>query len=82
MYKIIFIDKYGKHYDGCEFGLIGNENLPDKLEEVLYIMQELTPVHREWMTELFEFGGTTFTYHNLEYVHVSMEKGVFYVADL
>lgn len=82
MYKIHCINANGNRYDLCEFGLIGKENLPDKLEEILYIMQELTPVHREWMTELFEFGGTTFTYHNLEYVHVSMGKNVFYVADL
>ena len=81
--KIHFINVKGETYDQAEFYLIENETIADRLEEVLYIMQEITPLHNEWKTELFQFGSTTFTYHMCEFVHVSKkDDDTFYVVDI
>lgn len=72
MYKIKFFDKNRKQYDFCEFNLVAGESLNDKLEEVLYIMQELTPQHSLWKMDLACCGTCLFTYHNTDIVMVSV----------
>lgn len=74
MYKIHFYDKNNKHYDFCEFGLLPGESLNDKLEEVLYIMQELTPQHRNWKMDFAICDTCLFTYHGTETVKVSLDR--------
>ena len=73
MYKIHFIDKNNKRYDFCEFGLSVGESLTHKLEEVLYIVQELTPQHRNWKHDLISCGTCLFTYHGMEHVTVEYD---------
>lgn len=81
MYKIHFIKNDGTRYSHYEFASLPGRTVLYSLEENLYILQELTPVHREWATELIEFGTTTFTYHNLEFVHVEMRGDKFIITD-
>lgn len=73
MYKVIFIDRNNKKYDFCEFALLEGEAMMDKLEEVLYIMQELTPLHRNWKIDLATCGSCLFTYHQTEVVTVEYD---------
>lgn len=47
----------------------------DKLEEVLYIMQELTPANDDWKHDLSTTGMAVFTYHHFEYVTVFFDWG-------
>ena len=76
MYKMAFYDNTGKRVEFCEFNVMEDENFFDKLEEVLYIMAELTPVDsRRWKTELATHGFTSFTYHGLEFSEVSYVWG-------
>ena len=56
MYKIKFFNRNGHRYDFCEFGLLPGEEFMDKLAEVLYIMQDLTPQHRDWKIDLATTG--------------------------
>lgn len=81
MFQMKFFDKSGKRYDFCEFHLIAGESLSDKLEEVLYIMQELTPQHRNWKMDLACGGECLFTYHGLEIVKVSVSGNQITVQD-
>ena len=54
------------YYDSDE------NNRLNLLEEHLYIMQELTPLHlNEWKQELNKKGYTVFTYHNIDTIEVS-----------
>lgn len=71
MFKVFFIDKNGVRYDFCEFGLCVGEMLTDKLEEVLYIMQELSPMGSFWKHNLVEGGECFFSYHGAETVKVT-----------
>lgn len=73
MYKVLFLDKEGKRYDFCEFGLCASELLVGKLEEVLYIMQELSPVGSSWKQDFIWGGECFFSYHGLETVKVSYD---------
>ena len=73
MYKINFIDRNGKRYEFCEFALLPGEDFMDKLEEVLYIMQELVPQHRNWKTDLATAGYCMFTYAGTEIVTVEYD---------
>lgn len=73
MYKVLFLDKEGKRYDFCEFGLCVGELLTDKLEEVLYIMQELSSVGSFWKQDFVWGGECFFSYHGLETVKVSYD---------
>jgi hypothetical protein len=73
MYKVLFLDKEGKRYDFCEFGLCAGEWLTDKLEEVLYIMQELSPIGSFWKQDLVWGGECFFSYHGLETVKVNYD---------
>ena len=76
MYKVRFYDVTGKQVDYCEFGVGEDEKFLDKLEEVLYIVSELTPMnHREWKKALATHGIATFTYHNVEFSNVVYEWG-------
>ena len=71
MYKVKFYDNTGKFVEHCEFYVGEDESFLNKLEEVLYIMAELTPVdNRRWKSELATNDWTTFTYHGLEFSHV------------
>lgn len=73
MYKVEFYNKNGKLVDSCEFALCAGESLADKLEEVLYVMCELTPYSREWKREFYYAYCTTFTYHGVEFAAVSYD---------
>jgi hypothetical protein len=72
MFKVKFFDKNRKQYDSCEFNLVPGESLNGKLEEILYIMQELTPQHLLWKMDLACCGTCLFTYHGTETVMVSV----------
>lgn len=74
-YFVRFIDKAGNKYDWCLFGVSQDETFLDKLEEVLYIMSEITPVHRNWKRDLLEDGKCLFTYHNVEHAVVEWREG-------
>jgi hypothetical protein len=81
MYKVKFFDKNRKQYDFCEFGLLAGESLNDKLEEALYIMQELTPQHPNWKMDLACCGTCLFTYHGTEIMMVSLNGTEISVRD-
>lgn len=70
MYTINFFNTKGERYDFGQFFVLDNETFLDKLEEVLYIMQELTPASNNWKRDLSMTGTATFTYHNIEDVAV------------
>lgn len=76
-FTIDFYDIQGQQTDFCSFyvSLSHRESLFNKVEEVLYIMQELTPVKPlTWWRELFNNDFTTyFTYHNVQKVKVSYD---------
>lgn len=85
MYKIYFFDNNDNRYDFCEFGLLPGEHLLDKLEEVLFIMQELTPCTNRcsWAFPFLRGEKVKFTYHNCEFVHVWMDaQGKVWVKDI
>lgn len=67
MCQVMFIDKNGKQYEYAEFHAPEDQDLYDKLEEVLYIICELTPAHRNWKKDLKENHECLFTYHNCEH---------------
>lgn len=75
MYTINFFNSNGERYDFGHFFVLDNETFLDKLEEVLYIMQELTPAQDNWKRHLCTTGMAFFTYHNLEHVTVSYDWG-------
>lgn len=81
MFQMKFFNECGERYDFCEFYLIAGESLSDKLEEVLYIMQELTPKHRNWKMDLACCGECLFTYHGVETVKVSTNGNQITVHD-
>lgn len=81
MYKVKFFDKNRRQYDFCEFALSEGGDLYDKLEEVLYIVQELTPQHRFWKSDLATCGSCIFTYHKCEYQLVSIDRTNISVRD-
>lgn len=70
MYTINFFNTKGERHDFGQFFVLDNETFLDKLEEVLYIMQELTPASNNWKRDLSMTGIATFTYHNIEDVSV------------
>lgn len=70
MYTINFFNTKGERYDFGQFFVLDSETFLDKLEEVLYIMQELTPASNNWKRDLSMTGIATFTYHNIEQVTV------------
>jgi hypothetical protein len=85
MYKIYFFDDNNNRYDFCEFGLLPDEHLLDKLEEVLFIMQELTPCTNRcsWAFPFLRGEKVQFTYHNCEFVKAWIEKeNVIYVKNI
>lgn len=90
--KIIFIDSSDNIYDNAEF--LTNENMWDKdlkelsagkkawlerLEEVLFIMQELEPCDsRNWMHNLWNGEPVEFSFHDTSKCQVTlMYKGLF-----
>lgn len=74
MYTITFYNKNNGRTDFCEFGLIEGEHFLDKLEEVLYIMQELTPCTNRcsWAFPFLRGEAVRFTYHKCEFVTVQL----------
>ena len=85
MYKIYFFDNNNNRYDFCEFGLLPGEHFLNKLEEVLFIMQELTPcINRvSWAFPFLRGEKVRFTYHNCEFVKVWIEKdNIIYVKNI
>lgn len=84
-YTVKFFNKAGDRYDLAQFYIDPNhEKLLDRLEEVLYIMQELTPVHRSWKRDLTTDCVCLFTYHNVEHYTVSYDwdnSGIITVID-
>ncbi len=75
MYTINFFNSKGERHDFGQFCVLNNETFLDKLEEVLYIMQELTPANDDWKRDLSMTGMAVFTYHHLEYVTVFFDWG-------
>jgi hypothetical protein len=75
MYTINFFNSKGERYDFGQFFVMDNETFLDKLEEALYIMQELTPAQDSWKRHLCTTGMAFFTYHNLENVTVFFDWG-------
>ena len=84
MYKIHFLDNNNNRYDFCEFGLLPGEHLLNKLEEVLFILQELTPcVNRvSWAYPFLRGERVRFTYHHCEFVQVWIENDKIYVKNI
>ena len=80
MFKVNFYDKNGNRTDFCEFGLCEGETFYGKLEEVLYIMQELVPTHRNWQKDLSLDGKCLFNFHHVQDVVVSYVKGSEYIT--
>lgn len=76
-FTIDFFDNQGQLTETCTFyvSLTDRESPFDKLEEVLYITQELTPVKPlTWWRELFNNDFTTyFTYHSIQKVRVNYD---------
>lgn len=75
MYTINFFNSKGERHDFGQFCVLDNETFLDKLEEVLYIMQELTPANDDWKRDLSTTGMAVFTYHHFEYVAVFFDWG-------
>ena len=70
-YHIKFFNKAGELEETAMFHVGENESLLDTLEEILYIVAELTPEdHRAWKRELSIYKFTTFTYHMTEFFYV------------
>lgn len=80
MFKVNFYDKNGNRTDYCEFGLLPGETFYDKLEEVLYIMEELTPTSRFWEKDLAIDFMCLFNYHGVQDVTVSHVNGSDYIT--
>ena len=55
------------------FHVAKNEKLLDRLEETLYITQELEPYFRDWKSHLATFGWADFSYHCAEFFRVSYD---------
>lgn len=53
------------------FHVAKNEKLLDRLEETLYITQELEPYFRDWKSHLTTFGWADFSYHCVEFFRIS-----------
>lgn len=53
------------------FHVAEKESFLDRLEETLYITQELEPYFRDWKTHLATFGWADFSYHCAEFFRVS-----------
>ena len=71
-YHINFFNKAGELEETTMFHVSEDESLLDTLEEILYIVAELTPEdHRVWKRELSTYKSTTFTYHMTEFFYVS-----------
>lgn len=55
------------------FHVAESEKLLDRLEETLYITQELEPYFRDWKSLLATFGWADFSYHCAEFFRVSYD---------
>lgn len=83
MYQVNFYNNKGKRVEFCHFFLLEGEGLFDKLEEVLYIMCELTPCARGWQGELSKSNRCFYTYHGVETVRVEWDgKDTFTATDI
>ena len=70
-YHINFFNKAGELEETTMFHVSEDESLLDTLEEILYIVAELTPEdYRAWKQELSTYKFTTFTYHMTEFFYV------------
>lgn len=74
-YMVNFLDKKGDRESCCVFCTTESEDFFDKLEETLYAMDEITPVHRHWKRDLRKNRRCLFTYHNVEYAVVEWREG-------
>lgn len=81
-FKVHFIDDTGKQFNFCEFSAQENEVMSDALERILYIVSELTPLHRNWKTDLEICGECLFTYHGLQDCVVEFRNDEFFVTDI
>lgn len=73
-YFVRFLDKGGNKYGWSTFYVLESGTFFDKLEETLYVVQELTPVHNNWKRDLRENGRCLFTYHIVEYAVVEWNQ--------
>lgn len=73
-YNVEFYDINEELTDFCIFYFNEGESLLDRLEEILYIKQELTPVHdrRTTVRMMREKGYCYYTYHNVEFQSVEI----------
>lgn len=80
-FQIKFFDKDSANYSNFEFSVREDDDLLKVLEDHLYILQELTPVHPDWKRDLILYNGCLFTYHNIEYMVLVANGTVFKVYD-
>lgn len=74
MYTINRFDNAGNRIDHAEFGLLPEERLFDKLEEILYILYEEEPFSGYWQYELSHQQAIILSYHNLEFSTISYDE--------
>ncbi len=81
-FQIKFFDKNRVNYSNFEFSVREDDDLLKVLEDHLYILQELTPVHPNWKRDLILDGACLFTYHNIEHMVLVSNGTVFKVYDV
>lgn len=81
-FQIKFFDKNRVNYSNFEFSVREDDDLLKVLENHLYILQELTPVHPNWKRDLILDNGCLFTYHNIEHMMLVTSGTVFKVYDI
>ena len=69
-FQIKFFNKNRVNYDNFEFSVGEDDDLLEALEDHLYILQELTPVHPNWKKDLALCDSCLFTYLHVEHVMV------------
>lgn len=72
MHQVYFFNVRGEETEFCTFFVLEGETFFDKLEEVLYIMSEITPSTRDWKKQLENVGTCIFDYHAVTYVQVEI----------
>ena len=53
---------------------IGDFNQLDELEEMLYVLWEISPLSREWKRDLVAYGRTAFTYYGEDCILLKLEN--------
>lgn len=83
MYQVNFYNNKNERVEFCHFFVSEGESLFDKLEEVLFIMSELTPCARSWKNELAKNNRCFYTFHDVESVRIDWDgKDTFTATDI